>query len=99
MSWDKPITIKRLKTKAKSEVRGKKMPDRDVYLGLSGPDNSKWAYKWTLVIEDSSGRWYLSTLLERPERLLGNTPLAIDFGQEWYWTNPSDVLAEALRLI
>lgn len=52
--------------------------------------------KWILRIERTPGSWFMSTLLEYPER---RTRISIDYGQGWEVTNFDEIMAEAITLV
>jgi len=79
--------IKDLKTKA-VDNHGHRYR---VYLELK-PD----VMQWVLVIADTPGHWYMSTLLQNPR--LRDT-IAIDYGQNWNVINFRQIMDEAIDLI
>jgi hypothetical protein len=60
----------------------------------------KWhnapCHKWVLSIENTPGKWYMSTLLESDKYSSG---ISLDFGQNWNCDNFQEVLNEAKELI
>jgi len=96
---------KKLKTKAKQTVDGRKVKSNAVQLILDtekkdadGDDTMQ--YKWVLHIVDTPGQWYVSTLLGADEGFAAcGNELYIDGGQEWLCTNMDAIMKEALALI
>jgi len=100
---------KKLKTKAKQTVKGRKVKSNAVELILAGKSghteeeddgDDTLQNKWVLHIVDTPGQWYVSTLLGADEGFAAcGNELYIDGGQEWLCTNMDAIMKEALALI
>lgn len=57
-----------------------------------------WGWKWVLVVVNTPGRWYLTTLLNDDPDLV-RSRLYVDYGQRWMITNFDLVMKAALKEI
>lgn len=84
-------------TELRLPIKATSNGDKYSYAVLLRKDNYGTG-KIVLRLEGTPGQWYLETLLNRESR--GDRDyIAIDFGQNWIWTNPNEVLEVAKEYV
>jgi len=62
-------------------------------------ESKHFGLKWVLIIVNTPGQWYISTLLNSQYNPAGSKVMWIDYGQNWRIENFDEVLAAAKAAI